>query len=192
MVVAGFAHQIQSEYYGGNRSVSIEGIVLQHFSALPQTGIESPTKKTHVMQCFIHFSGDSKQDAVTTSVHSKSLIELLKEQKVLMSTLSTIWGNTDGCAEQYRCASALYLMSVVSQCYSVIIYCVIIAHGHIKEIVDGLKYIDKHYIYQLLSNVQLTGSKTFYLQIIMHSCTSKMMSVWLNNSKNICLYPKSA
>ena len=25
-VVASFAHQIQSEYYGGNRSVSIEGI----------------------------------------------------------------------------------------------------------------------------------------------------------------------
>ena len=37
MVVASFAHQIQSEYYGGNRSVSIEGIVLENFSALPQT-----------------------------------------------------------------------------------------------------------------------------------------------------------
>ena len=32
-VVARFAHQIQSEYYGGNRSVSIEGIALEHFSA---------------------------------------------------------------------------------------------------------------------------------------------------------------
>ena len=37
MAVASFAHQIQSEYYGGNRSVSIEGITLEHFSALPQT-----------------------------------------------------------------------------------------------------------------------------------------------------------
>ena len=53
------------------------------------------------------FSDDSKQNAVTTTSHSKSLIELLKEQKVLMSTLSTIWGNTDGCAEKYICASAL-------------------------------------------------------------------------------------
>ena len=33
--VASFANQIQSEYYGGNRSVSIEGIVLEIFSAAP-------------------------------------------------------------------------------------------------------------------------------------------------------------
>ena len=32
-VVAIFAHQIQSEYYGGNRYVFIEGISLEHFSA---------------------------------------------------------------------------------------------------------------------------------------------------------------
>ena len=38
-VVASFANQIQSEYYGGNRSVSIEGIALEHFSAAPQADI---------------------------------------------------------------------------------------------------------------------------------------------------------
>ena len=32
IVVASFAHQIQYEYYGGNISVSIEGIALEHFS----------------------------------------------------------------------------------------------------------------------------------------------------------------
>ena len=32
-VLAIFAHQIQSEYHGGNISVHIEGIVLLHFSA---------------------------------------------------------------------------------------------------------------------------------------------------------------
>ena len=32
-VVASFANQIQSEYYGGNISVSIGGIALEHFSA---------------------------------------------------------------------------------------------------------------------------------------------------------------
>ena len=36
-VVAKFPLQIKSEYYGGNRSVSIEGIELEHLSALPQT-----------------------------------------------------------------------------------------------------------------------------------------------------------
>ena len=43
-LVAIFAHQIQSEYYGGNRSVSIEGIALEHFSALTQTEINLSTK----------------------------------------------------------------------------------------------------------------------------------------------------
>ena len=30
-VIAIFVHRIQYEYYGGNRSVSIEGIALEHF-----------------------------------------------------------------------------------------------------------------------------------------------------------------
>ena len=38
-VVASFANQIKSEYYGGNRYVSIEGIALEHFSAAPQADI---------------------------------------------------------------------------------------------------------------------------------------------------------
>ena len=38
-VIASFANQIQSEYYGGNISVSIEGIALKHFSAAPKSDI---------------------------------------------------------------------------------------------------------------------------------------------------------
>ena len=43
-VVAILANQIQSEYYGGNRSVSIEGISLEHFSALSKADINSTTQ----------------------------------------------------------------------------------------------------------------------------------------------------
>ena len=58
------------------------------------------------MQRFnIFLSDDNKQDSSTTTAHIKRLIEML--QKLLMSTLSTIWENTDGCADKYRCASAL-------------------------------------------------------------------------------------
>ena len=42
-VVARFANQIQPEYYVGNRSMSIEGIALEHFSAAPQEDINSTT-----------------------------------------------------------------------------------------------------------------------------------------------------
>ena len=42
-VVASFANKIKAEYYGGNRSVSIEGIALESFSAAPQADINSST-----------------------------------------------------------------------------------------------------------------------------------------------------
>ena len=56
-------------------------------------------------------------------------------------------GNIDGCAEQYIYASALWLMSVMSQCYPVIIDYGISAPGYVKDDVDGINAIDKQYIY---------------------------------------------
>ena len=52
-------------------------------------------------------------------------------------------------------------MSVFSQCHSIIIDRSISATIHGKEVVNGLNVIDKRYMYQLVSNVQLTGSRTF-------------------------------
>ena len=78
-----------------------------------------------------------------------------------MSALSTIWENIYGCAEQYICVSSLYLMSVLSQCYSVITDQGISAPGHGTEVVYSLNSIAKRYIYKIMSNVQLPGSKTF-------------------------------
>ena len=74
-LVAIFDHQIQSEYYGGNRSVSIEVISLETFSALPQTEINSSTKICPRHKVFHYFlSDDSKQDGSTTATHSKRFI----------------------------------------------------------------------------------------------------------------------
>ena len=68
-----------------------------------------------------------KQDAANTTEHSKRLIELKKKE--LTSTLSTIWENNYGCAENYICASALYVISILYQCFSIIIYRGISAPG---------------------------------------------------------------
>ena len=59
------------------------------------------------------------------------------------------------------CVSALYRMSVMLQYYWVIIDISISTPNHGKEVVYGLNYVYKRYIYQLLSNVQLPGSKQF-------------------------------
>ena len=74
-VVARFSNKIQSEYYGGNRYVSIEGIALENFSAEPKADINSttPSRPRHaVFHSFL--SDDSKQDAATTTAHIKWLI----------------------------------------------------------------------------------------------------------------------
>ena len=47
------------------------------------------------------------------------------------------------------------------------------APGHGKYLVDGLNVIHKRYIYKLMSNVQLPGSKTFDSHILMNYCTPK-------------------
>ena len=60
-------------------------------------------------------------------------------------------------------------MSRMSKCYSVIIDGVISAPGHGKEVIYELNSIDKRYIYQLMSNVQLPGSNRFDSHMQMHT-----------------------
>ena len=80
-LVASFTHQIKSEYYSGNRSVSIEGIILEYFSEFTQIEINSPAKPYPRHTVFhIFLSDDSKQYAATTTSHSNHLIELLKKK----------------------------------------------------------------------------------------------------------------
>ena len=85
----------------------------------------------------------------------------------MTTLLSKIWENTDGCAKQYICASAIYLMSLMSQCYFIIIDRVISAPGHGKEVVDGLNGVDKLYIYQYISTDQRPRTNRFDSQIQM-------------------------
>ena len=81
-LIASFSNQIQSEYYGGNISVSIEVIALEHSSALPSADINSTTLSHQSHAAFQYFlSDDSKHDAATNTAHSMHLISLLKEKK---------------------------------------------------------------------------------------------------------------
>ena len=61
----------------------------------------------------------------------------------MATSFITIQENTDGYAEQYICASELYLMSVMSKCYSVIIDWGICAPDNGKDVVDVINSVDK-------------------------------------------------
>ena len=62
--------------------MSIEVILLEHFSAVPKTDINSTTPSRQLHAVFHYFfSDDSKQDAANTTAHRKRLISLLKDKK---------------------------------------------------------------------------------------------------------------
>ena len=59
--------------------MSIEGIVLENFSALKKADINSTTPSRQRHALFHSFlSDDSKQDVATTTAHIKHLISFLK------------------------------------------------------------------------------------------------------------------
>ena len=60
--------------------MSIEGISLEHFSALPQADINSTTllHKSHAL-FHSYLSDYRKQDAATNTAHSKSLVSFPKD-----------------------------------------------------------------------------------------------------------------
>ena len=74
-IVSSFANQIKSEYYGGNRYLSIEGIVLENLSASNQK-ILSLKSETVSHQAVFHLflSDESKKYAAKKPEHSKNIM----------------------------------------------------------------------------------------------------------------------
>ena len=57
-----------------------------------------------------------------------------------------IYDNTDVCIKQYRCANELWILSVLSFTYKVVIYRYINAPGHGRRKTDGINGSDKLYL----------------------------------------------
>jgi hypothetical protein len=92
-----------------------------------------------------HFSDTSRQDARTTHTHLKALLDYLF-QEYLIRQGWLVLDDTDGCAKQYRSATALYLLSLIAVTYRIVYDRAIGAPGHGKDEVDGLNAVDKRFI----------------------------------------------
>ena len=57
---------------------------------------------------------------------------------ILVCVMSTLLEDTNGCAKQYRCDLAIYLMTVLSYSYGIITDRAINAQGHGNNVVNGL------------------------------------------------------
>ena len=55
----------------------------------------------------------------------------------------TIWDQTGGCAKQYRCSIAYYLMSYLSKSYHIVIDRAVDTPGRGKDVVDGFNAVQK-------------------------------------------------
>ena len=65
---------------------------MDHFSASTKTETATtPQALTRHAVFHSFFSDDSKQDVATTIAHSKIIIELLNQRKIMSAMLSTIW-----------------------------------------------------------------------------------------------------
>ena len=63
---------------------------------------------------------------------------MLQNIILLLDRVSNIWENTYGWAEQYPCATALYLSSILAHTYSIIIDRGVGSPGHDRKVVDDL------------------------------------------------------
>ena len=86
-------------------------------------------KKIHVIHMLICF------------IYSKKV-----ESVILVSGMSIVWEDTDGCANQYRFYLFIYLMTVLLSSYAIIMDHEINAPYHVNNVVDGLNANDKHYL----------------------------------------------
>ena len=69
------------------------------------------TKKKYEFHSYI--IDKNEQDAYNSHAHIIHLLEILFESGIWVSGMSTVWEDTDGCANNYGCDLAIYLLTVL-------------------------------------------------------------------------------
>ena len=130
--------QIQSEHWGENRMLSMEGVTVEGYKCKDEVRDTSTTNVFHS-----YLSENGKQDAADSASHMMHLYAMLLKWNLLIAFMSTVWESTDGCAKQYCCASAIFFMVFAACQFDVVIDPAVGAPGHGKDVVDGLNAHDK-------------------------------------------------
>jgi hypothetical protein len=117
-----YSFKIQSDHFRNNQSVSIEGSSVEFHD---ENGIQ--------LEVHSHFADKSDQ----THAHMDVLIKQLMGKGVLQPR-GLMLDDMNGCAKQYRFATALFLLTVLSCVHNITIDHAIGATGHRKDIVDDL------------------------------------------------------
>ena len=73
-----------------------------------------------IQEFHLHFSDSKLQSAATTTAHLYTLLANVFEKKQMIRG-RTMWDKIDGCAKQYRCYIAYYLVSYLSTSYQIVL-----------------------------------------------------------------------
>jgi hypothetical protein len=155
-----FTNEIMSEHFGNSRALSMEGSAIRTFilaaiASYRQGLPENYSSEDVQMKFHSHFSDDKTQNAASTHAHMDVLFSYLRKEKVLDELTGTVFDHTDGCAKQYRCATAIYLLSMLATKYHVTINRAIGAPGHGKDVVDALNAVDKEFLKKMMCRISV-------------------------------------
>ena len=98
--------EIQSEHFGKDADVSMEIRIVSF----------QDTHKARRVVSYAHISDEKPQIAATTFQNTIDMLKDLKERGEMTSDRTNMMlFITDGCAGQYKCGTALYLLSMLAQ-----------------------------------------------------------------------------
>ena len=90
-----------------------------------------------------------------------------KESVILVSGMPKVCEYIDGCAKQFMCDLAIYLMTVLLSSYVIIRYPIINAIGHVRIVVDGLNATEKCYFTGEMELIRkLVSNNTTHIEIL--------------------------
>ena len=70
------------------------------------------------------------------------LFKTFLEPGILVSVMSKFWEDTSGCTNKYNFSLAIYLMTLSSSSYGIIMDCAIIAPVYGNNVIDGLNAME--------------------------------------------------
>jgi hypothetical protein len=185
---AKFNLEIQSDHFGNDRDLSIEGVSVHYHTLESLRAFEESGDKSDLepwMEFHSHFSDNSKQDAATTHEHMDRLVSLLLERGVLKRG-GWVLDHTDGCAKQYRCGTALYLLALLAVSYGIVIDRAVGAPGHGKCEVDGGNAVDKRYIETKMCLIEAPDCDASSRRMSAHAMAGNALTSFAAECARIC------
>ena len=118
--------ETQYNHFGRSVNVSIEGCTVHYCH---------PSDESKQFLDFHSFmSDDTTQMASTVYFHMDMLIQKLMDSKIISKGGRVLY-QTDGCAKQYKCDTAIYFMSLLATKHEIVVDRAISASGHVKSLV---------------------------------------------------------